>query len=70
MRRQKWKEVMSAAIMKNLKNKFNKLKLELIYGISSVYENEMRIMATKEIEIFSEKKSYNITISQYKILKM
>ena len=69
MRRLKWKEVMYA-IMKNLKNKFNKLKLELIYGISSVYENEMRIMATKEIEIFSEKKSYNITISQYKILKM
>jgi hypothetical protein len=51
MRRQKWKEVMYA-IMKNLKNKFYKLKLELIYGISSVYENEMRIMATKEIEIF------------------
>ena len=54
MRRQKWNNVMYA-IMKNLKNKYNKLKLELIYGISSVYENEMRIMATKEIEIFSEK---------------
>jgi hypothetical protein len=69
MRRQKWKEVMYA-IMKNLKNKFNKLKLELIYVISSVNENEMRIMATKEIEIFSEKKSCNITISHYKTLKM